>query len=118
MQAAKNLTPCILELGGKCPVIVDETAKIDSAVIRILFGKYFNCGQTCVGVDHVYVHQSIAEEFKKTLVAKAEEFYANGQNLADEGNYGKIINDFHYKRLSKMLKDDHKGEVIFGGQPS
>jgi hypothetical protein len=52
------------------------------------------------------------------LVAKAEEFYANGQNLADEGNYGKIINDFHYKRLSKMLKDDHKGEVIFGGQPS
>ena len=72
IEAAKNLVPCVLELGGKCPVIVDETAKIESAVIRILFGKYFNCGQTCVGVDHVYVHQSIADDFKKTLLTKAE----------------------------------------------
>lgn len=56
IEAAKNLTPCLLELGGKCPVIVDETAKIESACMRILFGKYLNCGQTCIGVDHVYVH--------------------------------------------------------------
>ena len=55
IEAAKNLTPCILELGGKCPVIVDESANIDSAVKRIVFGKYVNSGQTCVGVDHVYV---------------------------------------------------------------
>lgn len=86
-------------------MIVDETAKIDSAVMRILFGKYFNCGQTCIGVDHVYVHSSIKEEFKKTLVAKAEHFYVNGQNLADEGNYGKIINDFHVKRITKLIQD-------------
>ena len=71
-EAANNLTPCILELGGKCPIIVDETAKIDSAVMRIFFGKYLNCGQTCIGVDHVYVHASIKDEFKKTLVKKAE----------------------------------------------
>jgi aldehyde dehydrogenase (NAD+) len=83
MEAAKNLTPCILELGGKCPVIIDESANIESAAMRILFGKYFNCGQTCIGVDHVYVHSSIKDEFKRTLKAKAEQFYANGQNLAD-----------------------------------
>jgi aldehyde dehydrogenase (NAD+) len=56
IEAAKNLTPCLLELGGKCPVIVDETADIDSAIKRIIFGKFLNCGQTCVGVDHVFVH--------------------------------------------------------------
>jgi aldehyde dehydrogenase (NAD+) len=56
IEAAKNLVPCILELGGKCPVIVDETANLDSAINRILNGKFLNCGQTCIGVDHVYVH--------------------------------------------------------------
>jgi aldehyde dehydrogenase (NAD+) len=66
------LTPCILELGGKCPVIVDESAKIESAVMRILFGKYFNCGQTCIGVDHVYVHDSLKAAFKTEIVRKAE----------------------------------------------
>lgn len=77
--------------------------------MRILVGKYFNSGQTCIGVDHVYVHNSIKDEFRKTLLKKAEEFYGNGQNLAEEGNYAKIINDFHLKRLVKLLKDDHKG---------
>ena len=77
--------------------------------MRIFFGKYFNSGQTCIGVDHVYVHNSIKDEFRKTLLKKAEEFYGNGQNLAEEGNYAKIINDFHLKRLVKLLKDDHKG---------
>jgi aldehyde dehydrogenase (NAD+) len=56
IEAAKNLTPCLLELGGKCPVIIDETANIENAVKRIIFGKFLNCGQTCVGVDHVFVH--------------------------------------------------------------
>lgn len=59
IEAAKNLVPCILELGGKCPVIVDETANISTAVNRILFGKFLNCGQTCIGVDHVFVHESL-----------------------------------------------------------
>lgn len=55
-------------MGGKCPIIVDETAKIESAVLRIIMGKYVNCGQTCIGVDHVYVHESIYNEFKKVLL--------------------------------------------------
>lgn len=73
--------------------------------MRVLFGKYFNCGQTCIGVDHVYVHDSVKDQFKKILVEKAEQFYANGQNLADEGNYGKIVNDFHMRRLTKLIKE-------------
>ena len=56
IEAAKNLTPCLLQLGGKCPTIVDESANIDSAVNRILAGRFLNCGQTCVAVDHLYVH--------------------------------------------------------------
>ena len=60
----------MLELGGKCPVIVDQSANIDSAVSRILFGKYLNCGQTCVGVDHVYIHEKIADKFKTRLLEK------------------------------------------------
>ncbi len=72
MEAAKNLTPCLLELGGKCPIIVDETAKIESAVLRIMVGKYMNCGQTCIGVDHVYIHESVYKSFKKVLLDKME----------------------------------------------
>jgi aldehyde dehydrogenase (NAD+) len=49
--------------------------------MRILFGKFFNCGQTCIGVDHVYVHESVKEAFKKALLTTAEQFYGNGQNL-------------------------------------
>lgn len=80
IEAAKNLVPCILELGGKCPIIVDETAKIESAVLRILTGKFANCGQTCVGVDHVYVQSSIFNNFKEVLLRKAAEGYGNHQD--------------------------------------
>lgn len=64
-------------------MIVDETAKIDPAINRILFGKYVNCGQTCIGVDHVYVHESLKENFRSKLLIKMEEFYGGSQNLED-----------------------------------
>jgi len=62
-------------------VVVDETAKIETAVNRILFGKFLNCGQTCIGVDHVYVHESQREAFKRTLLSKMELFYGGDQIL-------------------------------------
>lgn len=68
IEAAKNLTPCILELGGKCPVIIDETADLKSAVLRVLVGKFINCGQTCVAADHLYINEKVYNEFKKILV--------------------------------------------------
>ena len=115
IEAAKNLVPCILELGGKCPVIVDETAVIATAVNRVIFGKFLNAGQTCIGVDHVYVHESLRETFKKQLLVKMEEFYGNGQKVEDEGNVSKIVNEFHLNRLEKLLQDKHGGEIIYGG---
>ena len=68
IEAAKNLTPCILELGGKCPAIVDQTANISATVKRVIFGRFINCGQTCVAVNHVIVHEAIKEKFKKALL--------------------------------------------------
>lgn len=85
-------------MGGKCPAIVDESAKIDSAVLRILFGKLANCGQTCVGVDHIYVHSSISDKFKKVLMEKLKEGFGD-KNLKDSGDYIKIINENHVDRL-------------------
>lgn len=67
VEAAKNLVPCILELGGKCPVVVDPTANLKGAVRRILMGKFMNCGQTCLAGDHVYVHSSIKAQFLSEL---------------------------------------------------
>lgn len=81
MEAAKNLVPCILELGGKCPVIVDETASLEAAVNRILNGKFLNCGQTCIGVDHIFIHESLKGRFQELLMSKLDNFYGGSQNL-------------------------------------
>lgn len=107
--------PCILELGGKCPVIVDETAKIAPAVNRILFGKFMNCGQTCIGVDHIYIHESVKQAFKDQMLVKLEEFYGS-TDLDESGNYGKIINRFHVDRIEKFLLDAHGGNILYGGK--
>lgn len=77
-------------------------------------GKFVNCGQTCVGVDHVYVHSSVYNSFKETLLAKAQEGYGNHQNHED-GNYGKIISQARLARLEELLKENHGGNIIFGG---
>ena len=114
IEAAKNLTPCVLELGGKCPVIVDETASLDSAAMRILFGKYLNCGQTCIGVDHVFVHEAVKEKFRKVLLQKIDEMWGK-QEFVDNENYGKIINVHHTRRIEAMLKEEHGGKVLYGG---
>lgn len=82
---------------------------------RTLNGKFLNCGQTCIGVDHVYVHESKKAQFKELLMKKLDLFYGGDQNLEEEGNYGKIVNKFHVERLEKLLKDNHGGNVIYGG---
>lgn len=105
-----------MELGGKCPVIVDPSANIESAVMRILFGKFFNCGQTCVGVDHVYVHSSIADKFKKELLKKIKEFYGDNKQLSTCGDYAKIINQGHVERLTSYISEDHGGKVLLQGE--
>ena len=67
MKAAENLTPCILELGGKCPAIIDHDAQMDFTSSKISFGKFFNSGQICISPDYVFVHETRVKEFVKQI---------------------------------------------------
>ena len=110
-SASENLTPVSLELGGKSPCIIDETADIKLAAKRIVFGKFLNCGQTCVAPDYIYCHESIKSEFIEELKKQIEIQY--GENPLDNSNYGKIINEKHFVRLCNLL-EEHK--IIIGGK--
>lgn len=110
-HAAEHLTPVILELGGKSPCIVDDTAKIKLAAKRIVFGKYLNCGQTCVAPDYILCDEKIHDKLKKELCRQLKKQF--GSNPLSNKDYGKIINEKHLLRLSKLLDRD---KVIMGGQ--
>lgn len=105
-QAAKNLVPVVLELGGKSPCIVDESADIKSAARRIVFGKLINCGQTCVAPDYVYCAESIKERLVREICAQIKLQY-------DEKSASHIINRTHFDRLVRLI-DEKK--TIFGGK--
>ncbi len=106
--AAKNLVPVTLELGGKSPTIVDETAKLDVAARRIVYGKFLNAGQTCIAPDYVYVHERVVDAFVDKLTQTIATFYPD-----DEQAMGHIVNEGHFKRL-KSLIDPKK--VVYDGQ--
>lgn len=110
-NAAKYLTPVTLELGGKSPCIVDETANIKLAAKRIVFGKYLNCGQTCVAPDYIYCHESIKEKLVNAIKHEIKKQY--GKDVLLNKNYGKIINKKHFDRLLGLI--DTK-KVIVGGK--
>lgn len=111
--AAKKLTPICLELGGKSPVIVDETANIKLAARHIIWGKLMNAGQTCIAPDYLLVSIKIREKLVNELIASIKEFY--GENIQQNKDYGKIVNEKHFNRLMKMLKQDGE-HVVFGGK--
>lgn len=110
-HAAKNLIPCVLELGGKSPCIVDSTANIKLAAKRIVFGKYLNCGQTCVAPDYILCEESIKDEFIKEVKHQIKLQY--GENPLDNQDYGKIINEKHFNRLLSLINPE---KVICGGE--
>ncbi len=109
-HAAKNLTPVVLELGGKSPCIVDETADIKLSAKRIVFGKFLNCGQTCVAPDYILCHKSIREKLITELVSQIKIQYGN--NALENKDYGHIINQKHFERLINLI-DEQK--VVTGG---
>ena len=109
--AARFLTPVTLELGGKSPCIVDKTAKLKLAAKRIVFGKYLNCGQTCVAPDYVYCHKDVKEQFIKEVKAQIQSQYSN--RPLENPNYGKMINRKHFDRVCGLI--DGK-KVVCGGQ--
>lgn len=110
-RAAEQLTPITLELGGKSPAIVDQTADLTLAARRIAWGKFINAGQTCVSPDYVYVHHSIKGEFIQLISQEIQSFY--GDNPRKSPDYARIINQEHTERLQGLL-DPQK--IITGGE--
>ena len=109
-NAAEYLTPVTLELGGKSPCIVDQTADIKLAAKRIVFGKYLNCGQTCVAPDYVYCHCSVKDKLIKEVQKQIRRQY--GKQPLHNSDYGKIINEKHFDRILGLI-DEKK--VVHGG---
>lgn len=108
--AAKNLTPVILELGGKSPCIVDKDADIKVAAKRIAWGKSLNAGQTCIAPDYLMIHEEIKDEFLKELETSFKELL--GADASTTGHFVRIVNDKAFDRLEGYLKD---GRITFGG---
>lgn len=110
-DAAKNLTPVLLELGGKNPCIIHNDANLKVAAARIAFGKFLNAGQNCCAPDHLLIQKDIKDEFVKLLIKEFDKMLSNKGILSPD--YARIINKNHYNRLIKMLPD---GEVLYGGK--
>ncbi len=109
-HTAENLTPAVLELGGKSPCIVDSTAKLSLAAKRIVFGKYLNCGQTCVAPDYVLCERSVKDELLKNIKEQITKQY--GENPLKNKDFGKIINEKHFERINSLID---KNKVVMGG---
>lgn len=110
-QASKNLTPVILELGGKSPCIVDKEVDLDVAVRRIIWGKFINAGQTCVSPDYVLVHKDIHEKFVKKAIKQIKKFYYD--NIYIPKDFTHIINEKHLNRLLNLIDEE---KLVFGGK--
>lgn len=109
-KAAENLTPVSLELGGKSPCIVDKSANLKLAAKRIVFGKFVNCGQTCVAPDYIYCDKGVKDELIGYI--RQEISKQLGENPLENKNYGKIINEKHFNRLCGLINQD---KVVSGG---
>ena len=109
-HTAEHLTPAVLELGGKSPCIVDASANIKLAAKRIVWGKYLNCGQTCVAPDYILCESSIKDEFVAEVIKQIKKQFGN--DPLKNSDYGKIINEKHFNRLCGLI--DSK-KVVIGG---
>ncbi|MBP3587039.1 MAG: aldehyde dehydrogenase [Paludibacteraceae bacterium] len=110
-KASAHLTPITLELGGKSPCIVERSADLQIAARRIVFGKFLNCGQTCIAPDYILVEKTIHDEFVKHLIKELTLMY--GEDILTNPNYGKIINRKHYDRLLGLITQQ---KIVFGGK--
>ncbi|CAB0002266.1 unnamed protein product [Nesidiocoris tenuis] len=108
---AKNLTPVTLELGGKSPVYLDDSVNVKLAAKRILWGKCVNAGQTCIAPDYVMCNKDVEQKLIDASKEIIQEWY--GQDVSKSQDYPRIVNDNHYRRVAKFLKD---GQIAVGGQ--
>ncbi|MCS3532966.1 NAD(P)-dependent benzaldehyde dehydrogenase MdlD [Chryseobacterium sp. JUb7] len=109
--AAEQLIPLTLELGGKSPTIVHQDADLDKAVTRISYGKWINCGQTCVAPDYIYIHESV----KDTFIEKFKAYLKTTYNNESLGKIGKIVSPNQIKHLAGYLEAAPE-KVIYGGK--
>ncbi len=108
--AAKNLTPVTLELGGKSPCIVDDDIPLEYTAKRITWGKFINAGQTCVAPDYLLVNKSVKSNLLEKIKQSIDKFY--GENPLESPDYGRIVNEQQFNRLSDLLKE---GKIVIGG---
>ncbi len=109
-HAAEHLTPAVLELGGKSPCIIDSTAKLKLAAKRVVFGKFLNCGQTCVAPDYILCQRTVKDAFLKELKAQIEAQY--GKVPLQNADYGRIVNEKHFDRICALIDPE---KVVHGG---
>ena len=109
-HTAETLTPAVLELGGKSPCIVDSTAKIQLAAKRIVFGKFINCGQTCVAPDYILCHRSVKDQLVHEICLQIKAQY--GETPLLNPDYGRIINEKHFERICGLIDRE---KTVLGG---
>ncbi|MDP6878538.1 MAG: aldehyde dehydrogenase family protein, partial [Candidatus Marinimicrobia bacterium] len=116
-KAAKHLSTITLELGGKSPTIVDETANLKDAAQKISWGKFLNCGQICLAPDYVFVQKSVKEKLLEEIKTMSNKQFAAGNgSVMDSDNYARIVNNKHFERLSNLLnKTTDFGDKIYMG---
>lgn len=110
-KQAEHLTPAVLELGGKSPCIVDSSAKVKLAAKRIVFGKFLNCGQTCVAPDYILCDKTVKAELVNEIIKQIKLQYT--EKPLEYSNYGKIINEKHFDRICGLI---NKEKVVYGGE--
>jgi len=109
--AAEQLCPITLELGGKSPVIVNKDAKLQLAAKRIVWGKLFNAGQTCIAPDYIYVHESVKNEFIESLITEFK--LALGKDVESSKDFARIVNKKNFDRIIGLIETE---KVIYGGK--
>jgi acyl-CoA reductase-like NAD-dependent aldehyde dehydrogenase len=110
--ASKHLTPVTLELGGKCPAIIDRNCDIAVAGRRIAWGKFMSCGQTCLAPDHILCPKEVQQELVDSIRATVEEFYT--ANPKQGRDYSRMISEKQFKRVSPLIQSS--GRVVYGGE--
>lgn len=110
-HTAETLTPAVLELGGKSPCIVDSTAKIQLAAKRIVFGKFINCGQTCVAPDYILCQRSVKDQLVHEICLQIKAQY--GEAPLSNPDYGRIINEKHFERICGLIDRE---KTVLGGE--
>ena len=108
--AARNLTPVVLELGGKSPCIIDRSADIATAAKRLAWGKTLNSGQTCIAPDYILIHKDVKEAFVKAFGEEVSNLH--GKDIKEDRHYVRMVNDKAFERVSGYFKD---GKIVYGG---